>query len=293
MTFITISTLGYGEIHPLDTTGRFFTIVIATIGIASLFYIFTITMENLVTIQISNYRGRKKMKKEIENLKDHIILIGYGRVGQLAAKELLNHNEKFIVIDNDFIEDDILNQSDRILKLMGDASEDETLLKAGIESARGVIVTTANSATTLYVTLSARVLNPKAHIIVRADDYSSIEKLKRAGADEVVNPYSIGGQRLVNMMLHPSVVNFLELNFSSKNNFMIEQINLPLNCYWVGKTIGDLDLRKNTGATILAVIREDNPIINPDSKVILIEKDELIAFGTLDSLKKLEDLMLK
>ena len=250
-------------------------------------------MENLVSLQLINFRGKKKMQKEIDSLNKHIILIGYGRVGQLAASELLNHNEKFVVIDNDFAEEDILNQSDEILKLTGDATEDDILIKAGINNARGLIIATGNNATTLYITLSAKVLNPKLFIIARSDDHNNIEKLKRAGADDVVNPYFIGGQRLVNMMLHPSVVNFIELNFSTKNNFMIEQINLPENCYWTDKTLGDLNLRKNTGATILAVVRNNEPIINPDSNVIIKSKDELIAFGTLDSLKKLEDLTLR
>lgn len=294
MTIITITTIGFAEIHPMNYIGRLLTIFIAIGGIGSLFFILTVFMENLFIMQLNNVRGKKKMLRKIDNLNRHIILIGFGRVGQLAAKVLLESNEEFVVIDDDFIEHDLLETKEKILKVKGDATSDEILIKAGIERAKGVIVTTANPATTVFVVLSAKVFNPKIFIVARADDYSDIEKLKRAGADRVVNPYSIGGQHLANLMIQPNVIDFFELSFGAKEDkFTVENITLPENSIWLNKSLKELHIRQSARATILAVIRDDNPIPNPDGNFILENNDVLIVFGTRSHLKNLENLTLE
>lgn len=290
MTFTTIATIGFGEVHPLQTGGRIFTIIIAFAGIASLFYIFSSVMENLVTMQLLNIRGQKKMIKEINSLRDHIILVGYGRVGSLTARELLKKNKRFVVIDTNLIED-LTNRTD-LLFIKGDAREDDILLSAGIETAKGIIITTGNPASTVFITISAKVLNPNIHIIARSDEESDIKKLMRAGANEVVNPYERGGVRLANLMVNPHIVKFLDESLSDEDNsFSLEKILLSENSKWVGKSLKELDLRNKAGVTILVVIRNHHPNPNPDSNFLLEGGDEIIFMGENKNLKLLESLI--
>lgn len=292
MTIITITTVGYSEIYTLDTTGRLFTTFVAVFGIGSLFYILGILMENLVFLQISNYRGQKRIMKQLEDIQGHIIIVGLGRVGKLTAKELSGRNQDFVIIDNKIDENDTEVQSIEAIIIEGDATEDETLKRAGIERAKGMIVATANSATTVFVVISAKVLNPDIFIIARADEESSRVKLLRTGADRVVNPYAIGGQRLANLMVNRNIVEFFETGISSKEGSLnIESIELPNECSLIGKTIREADLRRKTGVTILAVIRDGEPNVNPDGEFKLADADTLMAFGTRDDLNKLEKLI--
>ena len=293
MTFTTITTLGYGEIYPLGNSGRIFTMIIATAGIASLFYLFSTTMENLVTLQIYNYRGKRKMIKQIEMLENHIIVVGYGKVGQLAAHELLAKGEKFVLIDENLLESEFPNLKDKLLIIKGDAREDETLYKAGIDRARGMIVTTPNPATTVFVTISAKVLNPKIYLIARSDEQNDNEKLKRAGADEVVNPYEIGGKRLVNLMVNPQIVNFFETSFGNdENSLNIQKITLNDGSHWFNKSLTEIDARKKTGVTILAVIRDGIPESNPDSSFVIRKGDEIVVMGKKEELERLEKMVM-
>lgn len=292
MTFVTISTIGYEEIYPLDNPGRIFTMVIGTLGIGSLFYILSVAMENLVILQLSNYRGRKKMEKKISNMEDHIILVGFGRVGRLATQELKQYGEKFVVVDQNFENSYDYVEQDDLLYIEGDATLDDVLIKAGINKARGMIITTARSSTTVFVVLSAKVLNPELFIVARSDNDNNIEKINRAGADRVVNPYSIGGQRLANLMINPNVVEFIETSFGSASNssLTIENIKLPDSSSWYGKTLKEINVRQKVGATVLAVIRNGSPITNPGGNFKFLIGDQLVVFGTRDELKKLYDI---
>lgn len=293
MTFITITTIGYNEIYPLDTTGRIFTIFIGVVGIGSLFYILTTFMENLVILQLSNYRGRKKIMRKIDSMSEHIILIGYGRVGKIAARELISAGEDFIIVDESFENSaDELSSSD-IIAVEGDAAEDETLLQANIKNAKGIIVTTASPSTTVFVVLSAKVLNPKLFIVARADTVNSVEKLKRAGADRIINPYSIGGQRLAHMMINPHMYDFIDSSFSGgKHGLAIEKFTLPENCQWIGKTLKNLDIRRHSGATIVAIIRDGKTMLNPAGNFEFKSGDSVIAMGERAQLDKIEELAL-
>jgi voltage-gated potassium channel len=294
MTLITIATIGYGEIHPLDDTGRIFTIFVSILGIGSLFYVLSVIMENLFIVQLHNYRGKKKKMKKIEKLNNHIILIGYGRVGQLAASMLLSKGERFVVIDDDFIETDTLNLKDNLLRVVGNATEDATLLKAGIDRARGLIVATGKASTNVFIVLSAKVLNPKIFIVSRADEDSDIEKLKRAGADRVVNPYSIGGHRMANLMINTHIVDFLETSFGiADGNLKIENLHLPENCIWFDKTLKELDLREKYGISILAVIRNNKPVTNPGGNFKVRAGDQFIMMGAQEELKEIEKVILE
>ena len=291
MTIITISTIGFAETHPLNEFGRAFTMFIAIFGVGSLFYVLSVIMENLFIMQLNNYRGKKKKMKNIEKLSNHIIIIGYGRVGQLAADLLAQQDKKFVVIDDDFIEEDTVNLKDNLLKVVGDATEDSTLIKAGIQRAKGLIVSTGNAATTVFVVLSAKVLNPNIFIVARADEDSSIQKLMRAGADKVVNPYSTGGQRMANLILNPNLVDFFEASFDIEG-LKIEHFKLPENSSWIGKTFQELDFRKKYGISILSVIRNSKPILNPGGDFKILDNDRFILMGMREDLNQIKSSIL-
>lgn len=292
MTFITITTIGYGEIHPLDSTGRIFTIIIGVAGIGSLFFILSVIMENLFEIQLMNLRGIKKMFRKIDSMNNHIILVGYGRVGQLAANELQRSGKPFVVISGDF-DDKHSTKKDAIVSIIGDATNDDILLKAGIERAAGMVVTTPNSAVTVFVVLSAKVLNPKIFIVARADEDSDINKIIRAGADRVVNPYSTGGQRMAALMVNPHAIEFFDTNLGSNaNQLNIEKVVLSPDSIWYSKSLIELGIRQKSGASILAIIRNGSPIVNPDGNFIILPGDELIVLGTRKQLENFGNLSI-
>lgn len=292
MTFITISTIGFAEIYPLNDAGRIFTIIIGILGLGSLFYVLGVFMESLFILQLNNVRGKRKMEKIIDKLENHIILVGFGRVGKLAAHELYENKKKFVIIDDNTNSESINETVPDALFVHGDATNDDSLIKAGIKRAKGMIITTSNSATTVFVIISAKVLNPGIFVVARTDSDDAEEKLVRAGADKVVNPYSIGGQRLANIMINPNVVEFFETNFTeSGHNLRIEKIMLPDNCEWFGKTLTDINLRQKSGVTVLAVVRDNNPTVNPVGSFKFNSGDQLLVLGNKEQLQCLYHLI--
>jgi len=187
MTVTTITTVGYGEVKPLDSAGRIFTMIIAIVGVGSLFFTFGVVMEYIVALRLADPTGRRKMDKRIEALHGHIILAGLGRVGRQAGHELAEARMPFLVVEPS---EATARHAEELgwLCLQGDATDDAVLERAGVRRARGLIATTANDATNMYIVLSARVLNPKLHIVSRAVDETSVPKLTRAGADRAIKP---------------------------------------------------------------------------------------------------------
>jgi voltage-gated potassium channel len=294
MTVITISTVGFAEIHPLNDLGRILTIVVSILGIGSLFYVLSVIMENLFIYQLRNYHGKKKMLKKIQNLNKHIIVIGYGRVGKLAAEELETRGETFVIIDEDFEEEARYRADHNMITVRGDATEDDILHRAGITKARGLIIASGSSSTNVFIALSAKVLNPTLFIVSRSDDHRDNEKLRRAGADRVVNPYSIGGQRLANLMMNTNVIDFFETSFGAgEDKLNIENIKLPEDCGLFNQTLIELNLRAQTGVTVLAVVRNGKPHINPSGDLSILQGDQLVVVGSREQLDSFDNLMRK
>lgn len=291
MTVTTITTIGYGEVKPLDTAGRLFTIVLAVTGIGSLFFTLGVIMEYLVAVRLADPMGRRRMERRIGELTGHVIVAGMGRVGRQAALELHEAATPFVVVDPS--EAAIEHAAERgYLALLGDATEDEVLERAGIARARGLIVTTNSDATNVYVVLSARVLNPALHIVSRAADEAGVTKLGRAGANRAVSPYAIGGHRLAHLMLSPAVVDFFETAMRRGNDTLnIEDLAMGQDSPSLGQTLDTLDVRRATGATVLVVIREGNPVVSPPGDLALAAGDRLLALGTGDQLRRLEKLI--
>jgi voltage-gated potassium channel len=291
MTVTTITTIGYGEIKPLTTAGRLFTIFLAFTGIGSLFYMLGVVMEYLVSVRLADPFGRRRMERRIGELTGHVIVAGLGRVGRQAALELHEAGTAFVLVDPS--EPAIRYAAERgYLALLGDATEDEVLQRAGIGRARGLIVTTANDATNMYVVLSARVLRPDLYIVTRAADEAGVTKLARAGANRAVSPYAIGGHRLAHLMLSPAVVDFFETALRRGNDALnIEDLAMAPDSPGVGQTLDTLNIRRTTGATVLAILRDGNPLVSPPGDLALAAGDRLLALGTGDQLRRLEKLI--
>jgi len=293
MTIITITTVGYAEVFPLDTTGRIFTMIIGVLGIGSLFYLLSIFMENLFTYQLLNIRGKKKVQKRLDKLSNHIIVVGYGRVGELATKELVDRKIEFVIIDKEI--PDELKSIKNVISIEGDATDDTVLSLANIEEAKSLIVATADASTNLFIVLSARELNDKVFIISRSDNSLLEKKLLRAGADRTLNPYSAGGQKMANIAIDPQIMDFIDSNLGTKDGdyLKIEQFELSDNNDWHGKTLKELDIRQKSGVTIIGIIRDNDTNLNPFGEFKLKSKDQLVAIGTKDQLMRFNELCNK
>jgi voltage-gated potassium channel len=291
MTVTTITTIGYGEVRPLDGPGRVFTMMIAVAGIGAFFYTFTVVMEHLVAVRLADPRGRRRMERRIAELEGHVIVAGLGRVGRQAAAELMEAGTPFVALDPGPAATR-LAEDRGYLVLGGDATEDAVLERAGVRRARGLIATTANDATNMYIVLSARVLNPALRIVARAADEASVAKLLRAGADRAISPYAIGGHRLAHLILSPAVVDFFETALKrGQEALAIEDLALPQASAAIDRTLEALSVRQATGASVLAVLREGAPIPNPPPDLTLRVGDRLLALGTNEQLERLEKLI--
>lgn len=291
MTVITITTIGYGEVIRLNEAGRIFTIVIAITGIGSLFYSLTVIMDNLVMSRVLDPLGEKRMQREIQKLKDHIVIAGLGRVGRQAAGEIHEARVSFVIIDPR-PEAHAYATQHGYLMIQGDASDDSVLEQAGIRRAKGLIVTSGDDASNLYIVLSARVLKPDLFIVSRAVDDSSVPKLIRAGANRAISPYAIGGRRLAHLILSPSVVDFFDTVIrKGEERLNLEGIKVHEGTRAIGLSLQELKVREKTGASVLVVLRENRVLPNPDPELVLHQGDELLALGTTDQLDRLESLV--
>jgi voltage-gated potassium channel len=291
MTVTTITTVGFAEVKPLSSAGRVFTMMVAVTGIGSLFYTLGVVMESLVAARLADPVGRRRMERRLHQMSGHVIVAGLGRVGRQAAQELAAAGMPFVIVDP---APAAVQQAEerRHLVLLGDATEDAVLERAGIARARGLIVTTANDATNMYIVLSARVLNPDLYIVSRAVDDASVTKLTRAGANRAISPYAIGGHRLAHLILSPTVVDFFETALRRGNETLdIEDIAVQPGNVAVGRSLEALAIRRVSGSTLLAVLREGTPLVNPPDDLVLREGDHLLALGTGDQLQRLERLI--
>src|SRR5262245_48703633 len=291
MTVTTITTVGYGEVRPLDTAGRVFTMILAIAGIGSLFYTLGVIMEYLVTSRLADPAGRRRMQRRIDALQGHVIVAGLGRVGRQTTQELSQAGVPFVVIDPGPAA--VRHAQDRgYLLLEGGATAGAVLERAGVRRASGLVVTTGNDATNMFIVLSARVLNPDLAIVSRAVDDANMTKLIRAGANRAISPYAIGGHRLAHLILKPTVVDFFETALRAGTDALaIEDIAVRPDCAAAGKTLESLDVRRSTGATVLAVLRDGNPIVSPAAGFALQAGDQLLALGTGAQLEQLERLI--
>ena len=291
MTFTTIATIGYGEVKPLDTAGRLLTIAIAVCGIGSLFYTFSVGLDHLTSDAGRRARRLRRMQRAIDLLENHVVLAGLGRVGSEAAHELRQARAEVVVIDP---AERAPDAAEDFPVIRGDATDDATLLAAGIRRARGLVVTTASDATNLYVILSARLLKPDLFIVSRAVDDASVSKLLRAGANRVISPYAIGGRRLAHLMLSPRLVDFFETAFHrGRQSLRIADVLVGPGTGAVGQPVRWLQAAEPSGATVLAVLREDQVLTAPLVELVLAAGDHLLVMGTDAQLEAVEALLAR
>ena len=288
MTVITLTTEGFREVRELDDGGRAWTILVAIAGVGIIFGTVGFVAETFVAEALSGRRQRRRMADTISGLKDHFILCGYGRVGSTAARELENAGVEVVVID---IEAQSVEQAERDghLVVAGDATRDEVLVAAGVTRARGLITTVDSDAQNVYVTLSARALNPKLFIVARANNEGSEAKLRQAGADRVVSPYTRAGRSIAELATRPRVADFIDFALShGQLAFSIEELEVAERGPLDGKTVAELTTR---GIHVMAIVSHGPRQFETHAPMdrVLAAGDQLILSGTAEVLKELRE----
>jgi len=280
MTVITLSTVGFQEVRPLSEAGRGFTVALVIVGIGVVGYGVANVTAFFIEGEINQLFRMRKMEKTIEKLVGHYIICGYGDEGRHAGEELARSKQPFVVIEKDAeLASQLLEQG--VLIIQGDATDDDTLLKAGVATARGLIAAVPEDADNVFVSLTARGFNPNLTIVARANDERTRAKLFRAGANKVILSAEIGGRRMASVLLRPKVTNFLDVFVHDDDLALrLEEIDILENSPFIDKTIRELQIRERTGVMVVAFHRPGQPIeINPDADSSLHPGDVLIVMG--------------
>jgi voltage-gated potassium channel len=287
MTVITLSTVGFGEIQPLHTTGRIFVIILIVFGVASATFAASTLGQIILEGQIRRLMGRRKMESKIKKLKDHYIIAGFVRVGRQVAEEYVQRNVPFIIIEKDEEALSILNMSGYNY-IDGEATEDEVLISAKIKQAKVLVSTLPSEADNVYISLTARHMNPELHIIARADNPGGERKLKRAGADSVVSPHILGGMRMAMSSLRPNVVDFMQMTSLGEEGLGVEEISVPVGCRFAGKSLMESGIKAEYGVTVVGIKKPNQKMqINPPPDANILENDILVLVGSIDELERL------
>jgi len=294
MTIITLTTVGFKEVHDLSLSGRIFTIVLLIGGVGTVFYTLGIGAKIIVEGELQEVYGRRRLEKKLKDLRDHYIVCGYGRMGKIVARELKHEKLKFAIIEkNEVILD--ADEKNETLIIQGDATSDDLLKKVGIERAKCLISVLPTDAENLYVVLSARGLKPDLLIVARAGEEGSEQKLLRAGADRVVSPYHIGGLRMAHTVLKPAVVDFIEFATKSGNiDLQIEEITIQEGSQLVNLSLDECGIGRDLGIIIVAIKQKTGEMkFNPTFRTAIQVGDTLIAVGETSKLAVLEKMAVK
>jgi len=285
MTIITISTVGYKEVHELSTLGRWHVIVLILASLGTVAFAVSYMTQKLLETQ---YFFRRKMERSIEKLQDHFIIAGYGRMGKTICSILRENNKKYVVIDK-LAQSNESNNMAEVYFLEGDVTDDGILTKAGVSRAKGLVTVVDSVSDNVYCTLTARSLNDSLFIVSRSVSESGTANLLRAGADKVINPYDAGGHAMAQVLLKPSAVEFIEITTGSQSlGFIIDEIPIPNSSPLIGKSIKNSNIRDDYNILIAAIKDSHGGInFNPKSEVTLSKGDTLIAFGKLENINAL------
>jgi voltage-gated potassium channel len=288
MTLITLTTIGYAEVHTLSPQGRLFTIVLIFAGLGSALYAASTATQFIVEGELNNIFRRRKMDRRIQALRDHYIVCGFGRIGATIVQELAKKSLPVVVVEKDPQRVLQLKETGHVF-IEADATLDSGLIKAGVQRAKALSAVVSSDADNLMITLSARNLNKDLFIVSRLMDEANEQKFLRVGANKVVSPYFIGGHRMAQVLLRPSVVDFIDLATKAENlELQIEEIRIANQPGLVNKTLKDSALRQDYGIIVVAVRRGDGVMLfNPPSETILKSGDLIIALGRPEHLSKI------
>ncbi len=293
MTVITVSTVGYGMIWELSEAGKIFSIFLIILGYITFAYGISVLTSHFVEGEIGNFFSKYRMKSKLSKMRDHVIVVGYGRNGREACHQFLSIGQPVIVIEKDH--NIILSNVHKDIHFIeGDATEDSTLEEAHVESAKALLATLPVDADNLYIVMSARALSPNLKIVSRAKDESVMRKLKTAGTDYAVMPESVGGQRMAQLINQPDVVSFMEqisLGGTAETNLVeIVCSNLPEEL--LNHSISDLNIRNRSGANIVGFRNPDGTfIINPTPETKMTPNTKLFVLGTKDQILKMKGIL--
>jgi voltage-gated potassium channel len=291
MTVITLTTVGFREVGELSRAGQVFTMLLALGGVFTLFYAAGAVIGSIVSGEIRTFFGSRRMERSLAELKDHLIVCGFGRMGRLVCQEFSAQGLQFVVVDH---ETELLEELRMPggLALHGDATSDEVLERAGVKRARALVTVVASDADNLYITMSARLLSDRIFIVARAEDERSEQKLLRAGANRVVSPYVIGGARVAQAVLRPTVVDFLELATRTEHlELNIEETRVSETSPLAGATLKDSRVRQDLGLIVVAIKKQSGKMIfNPPPDSVMESGDILIMLGRRQDLDQLATL---
>lgn len=289
MTVITLATVGFKEVHELSPAGKVFTILLIVFGAGIIAYAVGSLIQLMVEGQLRSILGRRKLEQQINHLSGHYIVCGYGRIGTLVCREFAAKPIPFVVVEKDPQLCEKLDQ-EGMLFVRGDATDDETLMAAGIQRARGLITAVTSDTENVYITLTARGLNPDLFILARSGEEASEKKLLRAGASKVISPYTIGATRMAQAVLRPSVVDFIEIATAGRNlELQLEEIRVAPDSALVAQTLVTSGVRKDLGIIIVGIKQENGQMLfNPPPATVIGGGDVLITLGEPRSIQHLE-----
>jgi voltage-gated potassium channel len=291
MVLITVTTVGYEEVHPLGEAGRVFTMTVIVSGVGTMLYTLGIFGELLVDGELARYARMRGMERRIADLKEHFIVCGYGRMGTRVAQEFRQLDTPFVVVESNTDSLERLRMAE-VLHVEGDATSDESLLKAGILRAKGLVTAVDSDERNVFITLTARSLNPSLFIVARSSFQDSVEKLRRAGANQVVSPYLMGAHRMAALAVRPVAVDVLDTVLHGENiDLVVEEFLVPDASRLLGRSLADSGMRQ-AGANILAIRKRSGQLrINPPDSQVLESDDLLVAIGTREQMSAAERLL--
>jgi len=289
MTIITVTTVGYKEVHDLSRAGQAFTVVLLVAGVGAALYTFTLLATVVVEGGLPKRLQRRRQERMLEKIKDHFIICGYGRIGSIVAEQFRRQRIPYVVVER---------TAERLQAAMdagalgveADASREDVLKRVGIERARGLIAVVGTDAENVYAVLTAREMRPDLFIVGRAETEDATQKLKRAGADRVVSPYQIGAVQIAQTAVRPAVVDFVELATNADNlELAMEEIPITAASEFASRSIVEANLRQRYGVIVVGIQRQDRRMeFNPEPDTRIQAGDKLVVLGRPDSLKRLE-----
>lgn len=291
-TVTTISTAGHAELRPLNYRAQIFNAILIMFGVTSMFLAVGAMTQTIIELELQDRFGKRRKRRMIQGLHDHVIVCGFGRVGRHASFELQQARAPFVILDRD--EARVARATGMsMIAVTADATHDQSLREAGVERARGLIAALPSDAENLFIILSAKALNPKLRVVTRVSEEEAEEKLRRAGADTVLTPYAIAGNQMANALLRPHVVEFLDFEHSGLGpRVSIEQVCVAPQGPFGSRTLAQLMEAHHAGAIVLAVRRKGGEMLfNPPAEIEIVPGDYLIVMGDRERLEMLEKLL--